>query len=74
MLLKVPLGGGNHLDSSKLVSIGRVSAKTFKFGRKVYIPSLLETRDDGANQSTLHLGQHQFQVLVTEGHTWTPSG
>ena len=51
MLLEVLFAGSHELDSSKLVAImSLVIAVTLEF---INIPTSLESRDDGPNQSTL---------------------
>lgn len=57
MFLKVLLGGGDEPDGSKLVPVTSKSAQSRETViRRDYIPTLLETRDNGTNQPTLHNG------------------
>ena len=56
VLLQVLLGRSNQLDGSKLVAVVRsVGSRGIMTNGASNEPASLETRDDGANQSTLCL-------------------
>lgn len=57
MFLEVLTAWSDELDGSKLVSAHQISTQASGCSSGgIDIPALLETRDDGTNQSTLHDG------------------
>jgi hypothetical protein len=64
MLLEVLLASSNKLDSSELVSImPLVTALSFE-SETIYIPTSLESRDNGSNQTTLQSVSKQSSIQI----------
>jgi hypothetical protein len=61
VLLEVLLGGSDELDGDKLVAMRCVRHAVIPQGSS-FIPSLLESADDVANESTLWRGKCQCRV------------